>query len=176
MDREAWCAALHGVTESQTWLSNWTELNWTELKLTSWKKYQYFPSFPNFVLVFILYVSFQLLQCLVKYWIKLIIAILLILFLIVHWYFILLIFVYDYIQNLYQNNIIIPKYWWLQFLSCLISILDQEILFSVVNVNLSQMARYVHIDFILWIFLNVLLLVKLNANICIKAIFIHILI
>ena len=30
-DREAWHAAVHGVTKSQTWLSNWTELNWTEL-------------------------------------------------------------------------------------------------------------------------------------------------
>ena len=28
MDREAWSAALHGVAKSQTWLSNWTELNW----------------------------------------------------------------------------------------------------------------------------------------------------
>ena len=29
MDREAWCAADHGVTKNQIWLRNWTELNWT---------------------------------------------------------------------------------------------------------------------------------------------------
>ena len=29
MDRETWRAAIHGVTKSQTWLSDWTELNWT---------------------------------------------------------------------------------------------------------------------------------------------------
>ena len=27
MDREAWRAAIHGVSKSQTWLSDWTELN-----------------------------------------------------------------------------------------------------------------------------------------------------
>ena len=31
-DREAWRAAVHGVTESRTRLSAWTELNWTELQ------------------------------------------------------------------------------------------------------------------------------------------------
>ena len=29
MDREAWHAAIHGVTKSWTWLSKWTELNQT---------------------------------------------------------------------------------------------------------------------------------------------------
>ena len=28
MDREAWRAVIHGVAKSQTWLSDWTELNW----------------------------------------------------------------------------------------------------------------------------------------------------
>ena len=27
MDKKAWHVAIHGVTKSQTWLSNWTKLN-----------------------------------------------------------------------------------------------------------------------------------------------------
>ena len=31
MDREAWRAAVHGVTKSRTRLSNWTELKWNQM-------------------------------------------------------------------------------------------------------------------------------------------------
>ena len=30
MDREAWRPVVHGVAKSQTWLSDWTELNWLD--------------------------------------------------------------------------------------------------------------------------------------------------
>ena len=39
MNREAWHAAVHGVTKSWTRLSDWTELNWTELKSDEYFNY-----------------------------------------------------------------------------------------------------------------------------------------
>ena len=36
IDREAWHAAIHGVAKSQTWLSNWTELNWKFRTIAPW--------------------------------------------------------------------------------------------------------------------------------------------
>ena len=42
MNREAWCAVIHGVAKSQTRLSDWTELNWTELN-----GLVVFPTFSN---------------------------------------------------------------------------------------------------------------------------------
>ena len=44
MDREAWRAAVHGVTKSQTGLSNWTEMNWTSKNhlFQEWRDYENF--------------------------------------------------------------------------------------------------------------------------------------
>ena len=40
MDREVWCAAIHGVSKSWTQLSDWPELNWTESSLSWWLRLQ----------------------------------------------------------------------------------------------------------------------------------------
>ena len=43
MDREAWHAAVHEVAKSQSWLSDWTELNWKGKVISSvWDKQSYF--------------------------------------------------------------------------------------------------------------------------------------
>ena len=42
MDREAWCAMVHGISKSRTWMSDWTEL--TDIyKCLLRKQYQYHP-------------------------------------------------------------------------------------------------------------------------------------
>ena len=41
MDRKAWRAAIHGVTESWTWLSDWSELNW------SYHKHGFLPDWES---------------------------------------------------------------------------------------------------------------------------------
>ena len=38
IDREAWHTVVHGVAKSQTWLSDWTELNCKELSIYLIKK------------------------------------------------------------------------------------------------------------------------------------------
>ena len=45
MDREALCAAVHGVTKIWTWLSDWTELNWALAAMASEKS-------PNMLLIY----------------------------------------------------------------------------------------------------------------------------
>ena len=48
-DREAWYAAVHGVTKSWTWLSTWTELNWSDNGISSYNSFILFFPFKNFV-------------------------------------------------------------------------------------------------------------------------------
>ena len=50
MDKEAWRAAIHGITKSQTRLSDWTELNFRKYQKTLWNvnvKWVYYISTEN---------------------------------------------------------------------------------------------------------------------------------
>ena len=51
MDREAWHAAIDGVTKSLIWLSDWTELNWTDVlhqRINWWSSPQSLPASGSF--------------------------------------------------------------------------------------------------------------------------------
>ena len=48
MDREAWHAAIHGVTKSRTRLSDWTELNWYVNKMDNLEEMDKFLEKYNF--------------------------------------------------------------------------------------------------------------------------------
>ena len=47
IDREAWCAVVHGVAKSWTWLSSWTELNWRAIKVSGKWLFQNKPLQPH---------------------------------------------------------------------------------------------------------------------------------
>ena len=59
MDREAWCAMIHGVTKSRTQMSDWTELNWYLECLCVWYCPRGLWNYPHFFSFFLLNSALQ---------------------------------------------------------------------------------------------------------------------
>ena len=55
MDREAWHAAVLGVTKSWTWLSNWTELNWPHYSVMATSRWHQHCSFRYLLCIILSY-------------------------------------------------------------------------------------------------------------------------
>ena len=49
MDREAWCAAIHGVAKSRTQRSNWTELNFPFISKPSLFHFNAYLDYVDFI-------------------------------------------------------------------------------------------------------------------------------
>ena len=66
MDREAWRAAIHGVSKSRTRLSDWTELNWST-NLRVFYMYAFYVCVCMYIYIYIYVYIWAWAQCILSY-------------------------------------------------------------------------------------------------------------